>query len=129
MTHISRRRAIHTLFCSSAALALNLRTSSARADAGADSLHLFAIGDFGTLSPGQNAVAKAMRAHREKQSLSLTGMLLLGDNFYGAVKDGFHLESPRWKEGFEGMYPSDAFDCPCHVVLGNHDYSDNAGGE
>jgi tartrate-resistant acid phosphatase type 5 len=126
---VCRRRAIHTLFCSSAALALSLRPNQAVADSTAECLHFFAIGDYGTLSLGQNAVAKAMQTHREKHSLSLTGMLLLGDNFYGAVKDGFHVESPRWGEGFEAMYPREAFDCPCHVVLGNHDYSDNPSGE
>lgn len=108
---------------------MNFHPKWARAESMAESLHLFAIGDYGTLSPGQNAVAKAMGAHREKHSLTLAGMLLLGDNVYGAVKDGFHVDSPRWNEGFEAMYPSDALNCPCHVVLGNHDYSDNAGGE
>jgi tartrate-resistant acid phosphatase type 5 len=39
------------------------------------------------------------------------------------------LESERWRTGFEEMYPASSFPGPAHVILGNHDYHDNAGGE
>mgnify|MGYP002146327950 CR=1 FL=1 len=32
------------------------------------------------------------------------------------------LKSPRWKTGFEDMYPASVFPGPCPAVLGNHDY-------
>ena len=70
-----------------------------------------------------------MTGFLEKTGVTLESMLLLGDNFYGPVKDGFSVDSKRWRTTFEDVYPKTVFDCPCHVVLGNHDYGDNRGGE
>lgn len=127
---ISRRRLLRTAFCSSAALAMNLRPASAAPPpATPDALHLLSIGDFGTTGKLQHAVAKAMTGFLEKTAVSLDSMLLLGDNFYGPAKDGFSVDSERWRNTFEDVYPETVFDCPCYVVLGNHDYSDNRGGE
>ena len=50
------------------------------------------------------------------------GLFLLGDNFYGLMPGG--VVSPRWKEGFEDMYPASAFPGPCWAMLGNHDYDE-----
>ncbi|MEZ5432323.1 MAG: hypothetical protein R3F31_14330 [Verrucomicrobiales bacterium] len=48
-TPFSRRRALKTLFCSSAALALNVRREAkAQVEIPPESLQLFAIGDYGT---------------------------------------------------------------------------------
>jgi hypothetical protein len=127
---ISRRRLLRTAFCSSAALAMNLRPASAAPPpATPDALHLLSIGDFGTTGKLQHAVARAMTGFLEKTAVSLDSMLLLGDNFYGPAKDGFSVDSERWRNTFEDVYPETVFDCPCYVVLGNHDYSDNRGGE
>jgi hypothetical protein len=63
----------------------------------------------------------------QTQKLKPEALLLLGDNFYSAMKGG--LESKRWKTGFEDMYPASTFPGPCPVVLGNHDYHDNEGGQ
>jgi len=52
-------------------------------------------------------------------------LILLGDNYYGPL-DG--VESLRWKNEFEDMYPSSLFPGPCYAVLGNHDYDDQPGG-
>jgi tartrate-resistant acid phosphatase type 5 len=127
---ISRRRAIQTLFCSSAALALNLRPSAAAEKAG-KGLQFLCIGDFGTGGTDQQQVAAAMQAHAKKLSLTPDGVFLLGDNFYSKDKSptGFTTESPRWKKEIEDMYPASLFPGPTYAVLGNHDYHDNAGGQ
>ena len=129
MSHMTRRRALKTLFCSSAALALNLRPRLASAEVTKDAMHFLTIGDFGTGAVDQQDVAKAMQAFVAKNSLKPEALLLIGDNFYGKNKDGMSLGSERWKTGFEEMYPASSFPGPCFAVLGNHDYHDNAGGE
>lgn len=127
---IDRRRALKTLFCSSALLSLNLREGAGtlRAAEG-DSLDLLLIGDFGTSGSDQRKVAQAMRDYCQTAQITPHGLLLLGDNFYSAAKDGFSTESVRWKNTFEEVYPAEAFPGPCWAVLGNHDYHDNPGGE
>lgn len=122
----TRRRLLRTVFCSSAALALNLRPQALIA-ADSEDLHWLAIGDFGSMEPSQTAVANGMQTYVARFKLKPGGLLLLGDNFYKPMPGG--LKSPRWQSGFEEMYPKSTFDCPCPVVLGNHDYHDNRGGE
>ena len=122
----SRRRALKTVFCSSAALALNLRSQPVQA-ADAAALNFLMIGDFGSDEPPQKAVASGMAAYVKKQGLKPDALLLLGDNFYKKMEGG--LKSERWKGGFEDMYPASVFPGPCPAVLGNHDYHDNIGGE
>jgi len=125
---ISRRGALKTLFCASAALALNLRPQKlSAASFAADDAHLLAIGDFGSGGNAQSAVARAMQTYVADHQLKTQGLLLLGDNFYGKVEGGE--KSPRWDTGFESMYPAAAFPGPCWSVLGNHDYHDTADGE
>ena len=126
---MNRRRALETLFCSSAALALNLRPASAAAAIDRDALHFLLIGDFGTTGKEQHAVAAGMRTFQRQQRLSPAAMLLLGDNFYSPAKDGFSVQSARWRTTFEDVYPAADFPMPCYAILGNHDYHDNAGGE
>lgn len=125
----SRRRLLKTVFCSSAALSLNVgrgRVSAAEASAEGD-MHWLAIGDFGSQEPAQEAVARGMRKYAADLKLKTEGLLLLGDNFYSKMEGG--IDSKRWKAGFEDMYPASAFPGPCVAVLGNHDYHDNPGGE
>jgi len=125
---ITRRSALKTLFCSSVALAMNLKPQLLSA-AGFDSSdqHLLMIGDFGSNSKEQAAVARALQKYVGDHSLKTEGLLLLGDNFYSKMEGG--LESKRWQTGFEEMYPASSFPGPCWAILGNHDYHDNAGGE
>lgn len=126
----TRRRVLRTLFCSSAALGLNLRsTAFAASDAIAPTtgLSYLAIGDFGSQSAAQFAVAEGLKTYASKLPLPANGLLLLGDNFYKKMEGG--LNSPRWQTGFEQMYPVGSFPNPCPAVLGNHDYRDNVGGE
>jgi hypothetical protein len=126
---ITRRRALGTLFCSSAFLSLNLRSPGWLSAAEDDALDLLLIGDFGTSAADQLKVAKAMREFRMASSIAPHALFLLGDNFYSAAKDGFSTESARWKNTFEDVYPAADFPGPCWAVLGNHDYHDNRGGE
>lgn len=124
---VSRRRMLQTLFCSSAALSLNISPRVVRAAGEGGGLNLLAIGDFGSTSKEQKAVAAAMQAYAKEQGVTPDGLLLIGDNFYTKMEGG--LESERWQSGFEQMYPASAFPGPAYVVLGNHDYHDNEGGE
>ncbi len=119
---------MQALFCSSAALALNVRTNAA-AEIAKEALHVLMIGDFGTGGKDQRKVAEAMRKFVTDHGIRTAGLLLLGDNFYSKDKAGFSTESPRWRIGIEEMYPADVFSGPMWAVLGNHDYHDNAGGE
>ena len=125
----NRRRAIKTLFCSSAALALNLRPQSLSAATEMSGLQLLAIGDFGTGAADQKAVAKAMESFVLKQNLKPEAMLLIGDNFYGPTKEGFSVDAKRWRTDIEEMYPASVLPGAMYPVLGNHDYHDNIGGE
>jgi tartrate-resistant acid phosphatase type 5 len=124
---INRRRALRTLFCSSAALSLNIVPRRAEAEGETGSVNLLAIGDFGSTSKEQRAVAEAMREYAQKRGMRTDALVLVGDNFYSRMEGG--VESARWKTGFEEMYPASVFPGPAYVVLGNHDYHDNAGGE
>jgi len=125
---ITRRKALKTLFCSSALLALNLRPQTLSALGLADGeLHFLTSGDYGSQSKEQEAVSRAMQKYVADHTLKADGLLLLGDNFYSKMEGG--LESKRWKTGFEEMYPASSFPGPCWAILGNHDYHDNAGGE
>ncbi|MES2597141.1 MAG: metallophosphoesterase [Verrucomicrobiota bacterium] len=155
MNDFTRRRALKTLFCSSAALALNLQSRRAQAEIAKDGLHFLAIGDFGTGGTDQVTVAKAMQEFVKKNELKSEALLLIGDNFYGPAekkpkakgeekskkkdKDKkkekepepvpFTVETKRWKTEIEDLYTTETFPGPMYAVLGNHDYHDNKGGE
>jgi tartrate-resistant acid phosphatase type 5 len=122
---ITRRRALQTLFCSSAALSLNVR--QAEAAIGGGLAEFMIIGDFGSNAAPQWAVSKGIQKYVTDKGIKPEALLLLGDNFYTKMEGG--LKSARWKTGFEDAYPKSVFDCPCPAVLGNHDYHDNKGGE
>jgi len=126
---ISRRRAIQTLFCSSAALALNLRPDRAAAEIAKDAMHLLMIGDYGTGGADQLKVSQAMQKFVTESGVKPAGLWMLGDNFYSVDKAGFTTESTRWTKEIEEMYPASVFPGPMWAVLGNHDYHDNPGGE
>ena len=125
---LSRRRALRTLFCSSAALGLNLHPE-AQAQQSSASLDLLAIGDFGTGAADQRSVAAAMAAFCRSSGVKPAALLLLGDNFYSSRSEPFTVNAKRWRSDIEDMYPASDFACPMPAILGNHDYHDNAGGE
>jgi hypothetical protein len=124
---LNRRRALKTLFCSSAALAMNVRSQSALAAGDEAQAEFILLGDFGSNQSPQFAVAEGMKKYVVDRGIKPEALLLLGDNFYSKMSGG--LKSERWKVGFEDLYSKDVFDCPCPAVLGNHDYHDNIGGE
>jgi tartrate-resistant acid phosphatase type 5 len=126
---MDRRRALKTVFCFSAFAAFRPRYSMAATKPSGDAIHLMAIGDFGTTGKVQLKVAGAMADFMKQHKLTPKEMLLLGDNFYGLDKDGFSIESNRWRKTFEDVYPESDFPMRCPAVLGNHDYHDNDGGE
>jgi hypothetical protein len=84
--------------------------------------HILMLGDWGTVTePGQQiAVANAMKRWASDNSIRPEALLMLGDNFYGEMPDG--VNSRRWIQQFEQMYPSSLFPGPAYAVLGNHDY-------
>jgi tartrate-resistant acid phosphatase type 5 len=127
-THMNRRRALKTLFCSSVLMQQNLGSSAfAQAAPVPGSLDLLAIGDFGSGDERQRAVARGMARYAADLGKKPDGLLLLGDNFYGAMPGG--VKSPRWRSGFSDMYPAKDFPAPCWAIFGNHDYHDTPGNE
>ncbi len=108
------------LSCFSAAAFLS-PPAALRAAVRKDSLHLFALGDWGEEgSKTQPQVANAMQAYATTNQIPIAALLFLGDNWYGWLWGGIH--SPRWQKQYEQMYPASAFPGPCYAVLGNHDY-------
>jgi hypothetical protein len=83
---------------------------------------LLMIGDWGYDDDhaAQTQVAAGMRRYAQEQRLRPEALLLLGDNWYGALNGG--ARSMRWQQQFEEMYPADLFDCLAYAILGNHDY-------
>lgn len=124
----SRRRALRTLFCSSAALGLNLRPTL-QAQQSPAALDFLAIGDFGTGAADQRGVAEAMATFCKAKSIKPAALIMLGDNFYSARREPFTARAQRWQTDIEDMYPVADFACPMPAILGNHDYHDNPGGE
>lgn len=127
--NISRRRLIKTLFCSSAAMGLNLRAEEifSATPASSSALDLLALGDFGTSDESQKQLAQTLAGYATTMKNKAQGMLLLGDNFYYPMPGGFL--APRWKTDFSDMYPASIFPFPCWAILGNHDYHDTPGNE
>ncbi len=127
MPDFTRRRLFKTLFCSSVAMSLNLR-SSAEEESAAAGLDFLALGDFGTGDRHQKKVASHMARYLRDLGRPSHGMLMLGDNFYGNLRGG--LKSSRWRSDFSQIYPATDFPAPCWAILSNHDYHDSgAGGE
>jgi hypothetical protein len=123
---MNRRRFLTESFCFSAA-ALGAGFASSAFSKEAPGRYFLALGDFGSDDGNQQAVAGAMKRFVDDAGAPPEGLWLLGDNFYSEMKGG--LRSKRWQTGFEEMYPSSHFPGPCRVVLGNHDYHDNRGGD
>lgn len=128
-TLLSRRSFLHTAFCSSAALALNLRPKLWASPFSSEDKHVLLLGDFGSGAPAQAQVAEAMAQYVKRCAITPEWLLLLGDNFYANKLLGGGLSEERWQSGFEKMYPRSVFNCPCPAVLGNHDYHDTPEGD
>ncbi len=125
--NLPRRTFFRRVFCSSAALSLNLidapLTASAKTTS-QESRNLLMIGDFGSNDGAQRLVADAMTRYVAESRITPDWLLLLGDNFYNDFGPAERLPQSRWRDGFEKMYPAETFPGPCPVILGNHDYLD-----
>jgi tartrate-resistant acid phosphatase type 5 len=123
VTGISRRRFLQQTLAFSALAALgSVPGMAASLPVDPADAQLLMLGDWGydkDHSP-QSAVAAGMRQYAQRNRLQTQALLMLGDNWYGALDGGAH--SARWQTGFEQMYPAEAFDCPAYAILGNHDY-------
>lgn len=85
----------------------------------AQEINFFALGDQGSGSSEQRAVADAMEKVAKKIK-NLDFVVLLGDNFY--IDKKLTENSPEWNTMFEEVY-SGAYlsTVPFYAVLGNHD--------
>src|SRR5271170_7735522 len=124
---VTRRRFLKQSFAFSALAALGSFSRAAEAfPSNPDATEILMIGDWGyENATAQTAVAKGLRAYAQQHAIRTQALLLLGDNWYGALDGGVH--SPRWQAQFEDMYPASAFDCPAYAILGNHDYQNYPG--
>jgi tartrate-resistant acid phosphatase type 5 len=80
------------------------------------SLHVVAFGDYGTGSPEQAAVARAIAQRNSSQRFDLG--ITMGDNFYFCGVRS--VNDPKWKSRWEDFYTPLGF--PFYAALGNHDY-------
>lgn len=120
---IDRRRFLRQTFAFSALAGLGSMPGIAAPEAADTSASdLLMIGDWGYDSnhDAQAVVAAGMRRYAQDHRLRTEALLMLGDNWYGALDGG--VRSARWQDQFEQMYPAEAFDCPAYAILGNHDY-------
>ncbi len=115
---ITRREAIKKaiLFSTGLLVAGNLKAQPPVTNFSDKGLDLLAIGDFGSGNAHQRAVAEQMNKFSRKLNSPLSGVLALGDNFYGA------LQTERFGRHFEEMYSKEYLNCPFYACLGNHDY-------
>jgi tartrate-resistant acid phosphatase type 5 len=126
---LSRRRALQTLFCSSAAWGLNVTSGEAALESKIEpgDRHILLLGDYGSMEKAQDSVARGMQRYINKEKIKPEGLWLLGDNFYKNLDKG--VDSSRWKSGFENLYPDHDLPGPCWAILGNHDYHDTLDGD
>lgn len=84
----------------------------------ANALTFLAIGDQGVGNLRQWQVAEAMERHAA--TTEVTGVFLLGDNFYshGVTSS----EDLQWRYKFENVYTGALSATPFFATLGNHDY-------
>jgi tartrate-resistant acid phosphatase type 5 len=80
------------------------------------SLHIVAIGDFGSGKPGQHEVAQGLAARHKQAPFDLG--ITLGDNFYRCGVRS--VDDPKWQSRWENLYT--ALGIPFYASLGNHDY-------
>ena len=119
----NRRRFLRQSFAFSALAALGSLPGMAVAlSPDAEAAEVLMIGDWGYDDDhiAQSKVAAAMCHYVQERGVRTQALLMLGDNWYGALDGGAH--SVRWETQFEAMYSAEAFDCPAYAILGNHDY-------
>jgi tartrate-resistant acid phosphatase type 5 len=117
----TRRTFLRRSFAFSALAAMQGGLSFADVPSQTGAREILMVGDWGYEDDAaQTKVAAGMASYAGGNAIRPEALLLLGDNWYGALDGG--VNSPRWRSQFEAMYPSRIFDCPAYAVLGNHDY-------
>jgi tartrate-resistant acid phosphatase type 5 len=79
-------------------------------------LHVVALGDFGSGSRNQAAVAEAIGRKHKQQPFDLG--ITMGDNFYRCGVRS--VDDPMWQSRWENLYSP--LDIRFYAALGNHDY-------
>jgi len=85
-------------------------------------VNLLSMGDWGSGTADQRAVANALAKYASANKQPFDGMLLVGDNFYMKLPKG--IDDPAWQSVFEQMYDPSRLNFPFFAALGNHDYQD-----
>ena len=129
----SRRRFLHQSLAWSALAAMPAVPGIAARRTAPHAAHALVIGDWGyqdklsqdDMAPkfahvAQTQVARGMRRYVQAAGVEPAALWMLGDSWYGDLDGG--VDSPRWVEAFEQMYPADVFPGPVYTMLGNHDY-------
>ena len=126
-TSSSRRRFLQQTFAYSALATLgSLPTRAKEIPTEKGASEMLMIGDWGYEDDtAQVKVAAGLKSYAAKIILHPDALLLLGDNWYGALEGG--AKSPRWQTNFEALYPAETFPGPAYAVLGNHDYQNFPG--
>jgi tartrate-resistant acid phosphatase type 5 len=119
---LSRRRFLRQTFAFSALATIgSLPGRGGYMPSNPKSANLLMVGDWGYDDhTAQSIVAAGMRDYTRQHAVNTEALLMLGDNWYGALEGG--ATSPRWQTQFELMYPSSVFPGPAYSILGNHDY-------
>lgn len=82
-------------------------------------VRLLFVGDTGSGTSDQVAVAEQMESLCK--SGEVTGVVLLGDNFYHTGVES--VRDPLWESRFEKLYSGECLkNIPFYAILGNHDY-------
>ncbi|EWM20450.1 purple acid phosphatase [Nannochloropsis gaditana] len=86
---------------------------------GEDAWSFFTIGDWGSGTSNQSAVAATMGAWGKRYNPQF--IVALGDNFYENGVDS--VDDPLWNTRYCSVYTDPALlDVPWYAILGNHDY-------
>lgn len=121
MPRLDRRQFLRQSFAFSA-LAVTGAAKTLALAPNASAHHTLMFGDWGWQDDvaGQSSVATSMVKYAQTHKLHTDALFMLGDSWYGPLTGG--IDSPRWRDQFEQMYPASVFPGPAYSIMGNHDY-------
>jgi tartrate-resistant acid phosphatase type 5 len=122
LTTMNRRQFLRSTFAFSALAASGNLSHAFAAAPDKAAHHTLMFGDWGREDQydGQRSVANGMVRYASQNHIKTDALFMLGDAWYGALDGG--VDSPRFKDQFESMYPPAAFPGPAYSIMGNHDY-------